>query len=218
MKKIKLLTIISVLMLVIFAFGMVSVGAETTPAEPPVAPVVTDPVQDPVMTDPVASEPATSATDPTDMTYPTDYSDPTGTMSVATEPETVYTRPTEYDEDYEPSTYSDYVSPPPVYTPGDQDFEKKDWEEIQLNIMGGNSGVGDFSDIQNDNSKGDKNSPLLLVLSIVFWCLALSALTFMVLYNPDKKKAVAKAPQSTEKKVTRRSSVSKHLDDYNDGF
>lgn len=216
MNKIKILTIITAFILLMLTLGAVSIGAETTPVEvQPTDPVVTQPVTVPAETDPVASETMATATDATDAT---DYTDPTGTTAVVTEPENEYTRPTEYDENNQPATYSDYVSPAPIYTPAEQDFEENDWEEIELNLSGGGAGVGDFSDIKNNTEKGDKNSPLLLILCIVFWCLALSALTFMILYKPGKKALAAVKAEAKPQKPTRRSSEHTHLDDYNDGF
>jgi len=214
----KLSFLLSVLLvLMISVFGLVTVFAETQPATNPVVidPVVTNPVE------PEPSNPATSpdpvVTNPSEGEIPTEVTEP---YTEQTEPETEFVRPTEYDEDAQPNTYSDYVSPAPIYTPSDQDFEKKDWEEIKIEIKddkGTNKGnVGSFVDIKTNNNKGDEKSPLLLVLCIVFWCLALSCVTFVLVYKP-KVSAVSTSKAEPAKPRTKRTEP-KVSDDYNDGF
>lgn len=212
------------LIIVVLTCSAVAVSAETTPTNP------VD-VTSPAVTTPEPTEPVVTTPDPSqgaDPTAPTegtgaDVTDPSGTEATGTEPATGFTRPTEYDEDDVPSTYSDYISPAPIYTPADQDFDKQDWEKIELDldVEPNKGGVSDFSNIKNNNTKGDKNSPLLLILCIVFWCLALSALTFMILYKPADAKKARHAVANTsdgDHKPPRRSKESHHLDDYNDGF
>ncbi len=218
MKKFSIF-ISTLLVLTVLALGVFTAFAETEPAVPtdPVAPTapVTDPV-DPVPTTVPVTVPATGATDTTDSTDPSGATEPS--TAVSTEPVTEFTRPTEYDENDQPNTYSDYVSPAPIYTPSDQDFQKNEWEEIKLDIKDDKpnpGGVGDFSNIKNNNTKGDEKSPLLLILCIVFWCLALSCLTFVILYKPKTAKAVA--TKTTDKSSVRRTEP-KVSDDYNDGF
>lgn len=215
MKKSSIL-LTGVLVLAMLVLSAFSAFAETQPAATDPAPsvVVTDPVDTTSATTP-STVPATGSTDPTDSTDSTGATEPT---TEATEPVTEYTRPTEYDEDNQPNTYSDYVSPAPIYTPSDQDFEKNDWEEIELDIKAdsNSAGVGDFSNIKNNTSKGDEKSPLLLILCIVFWCLALSCLTFVLLYKPKSaKKVPAKA---TAGRASQRRRDPKVSDNYNDGF
>ncbi|MBQ8000649.1 MAG: hypothetical protein IJ298_05450 [Ruminococcus sp.] len=220
MKKFSILLSVF-LMLTVISMGVFTAFAETQPLTPtdPVTPVPTDVVTDPV-TDPVIPTESIPATGSTDVADPTDPSGVTEPSSIYTEPVTEFTRPTEYDDDNQPNTYSDYVSPAPIYTPSDQDFQKNDWEEIELDIKANDpnsAGVGDFSSIKNNTSKGDEKSPLLLILCIVFWCLALSCLTFVILYKPKTgaKKAVASA--SSGRPASRRTEP-KVSDDYNDGF
>lgn len=211
----KLSIILASVLVVLFALGAFTAFAETVPAV--TEPVATSPVTDPVVTNP--AEVSTTAPSE-DVTSPTDATDPTGATEApteVTEPVTDFVRPTEYDENNQPNTYSDYVSPAPVYTPAEQNFDKNEWEEIELDVDSNSAGVGDFSAIKNNNSTGDEKSPLLLIMCIVFWCLALSCLTFVLLYKPKTgaKKAVAvkadggKSVRRTEPKVS---------DDYNDGF
>ena len=159
--------ITSLIMIVLLSFSMLTTFAETVPTELPPEPTaqVTTPVYEPTE-GPTGFE--GDVTGPTDVTAPTG---PTGEpFTEVTEPLTDFTRPTEYDEDNEPNTYSDYVSPAPIYTPSDQDFSKKDWEEIKIEIKdtpeAGN--IGSFVDIKQNTAKGDEKSPLLLILCIVF--------------------------------------------------
>ncbi len=211
MKKLSLI-FVSVLMAVLVLFTAVSVTAETLPPENDVpTEQVTTPVDEPTQAPTNSDE---DYTDPTDVTSPTG---PTEEPSAeVTEPVTDFSRPTEYDEENQPDTYSDYVSPAPIYTPSDQDFEKKDWEEIKIEIKDTpNAGsVGSFDDIKSNTSKGDEKSPLLLILCIVFWCLALSCLTFVILYKPKVEKATS-APAQTR---VQRKTEPKVSDDYNDGY
>ncbi len=235
MRKFRISALITALL--ILCFGIICVQAETqpteviNPTEAVVQPQETIPVQtEPVESIPDATEPATDV-QPTTGTETTDPSGVTEPSTVVTEPvETA--RPTEYSE---PSTYSDYVSPAPIYTPGDQDFKKNDWENIELNISDKPSGgTGSFINIKNNTSKEDSNNPLLLVGCIAFWFLALSAITFLILYRPEKK-AVAEvatdnddAKDAAPKRKRRYSSKKgadvvahyekKYSDDYNDGF
>lgn len=208
----------TLLVLMFLAVGVFTVFAETQPVIATDPAVPTAPITNPADPDPTTAPetvPATGATDATGSTEPTGYTEPA--TDVQTEPVTEFVRPTEYDEDEQPNTYSNYVSPAPVYTPSDQDFEKNEWEEIKLDIKENKTnseGVGDFSNIKNNNTKGDEKSPLLLILCIVFWCLALSCLTFVILYKPKTAKAVAK---TTDKAPARRTEP-KVSDDYNDGF
>lgn len=233
MKKIRILCAVLAMVMAVSCLGLLSVSAETQPSDV----IYTQPAtNDPVTTEPATAPATVPMTEP--VTVPTDNT----ASTVSTEPVTEYTepatqapRPTEYDEDDEPSTYSDYVSPAPVYTPAEQDFEANDWEEIELNIDSDaavSGGVGDFSAIKNNTSKGDEKSPLLLILCIVFWCLAVSCLTFVILYKPKAAKALQAAgkgktaPQSKGKsqvqikgaQTKRNSSDRRNPDDYNDGF
>lgn len=221
----KKLRIIAFLIIAVLCMGTAAVQAETTPTDVmETQPVSGAPVESqPVSSDPVDVTEPSGSTDPTDNTDPSGATDPTG----ETEPESTV-RPTEYSE---PSTYSDYVSPAPIYTPADQDFEKNDWENIELNLDDkASNGSGSFLNIKNNTSKEDEQNPLLLILCIVFWFLALSAITFLILYRPERNKAsnVKGVPvRSTEKgsrnkKDARRRAPRnyerKYSDDYNDGY
>ncbi len=232
MSKIKVIAILAVL---VMCLGIFVVQAETQPAEAP----VTEPVTAPVQTQPYASEPVESqpvvGTVSTEPTSPTDASQSasgvvsttapiatTAPVTEATEP-TTFVRPTEIAT--EPATYSNYVSPAPIYTPGNQDYNKKDWENIELDLSDNKAPVnpgGSFLNIKNNTSTEDERNPLLLILAIVFWFLALSAITFLLLYRPEKKAAFAKAtPQKKEKVEKPEKSPKyekKYSDDYNDGF
>lgn len=212
MKKISVI-ILSLSAAVLLSFGMLSASAETVPTELPPEPteLVTIPVQEPTEVPTIPGEEVTGPTDVTSPTGPTEEP-----VTEVTEPVTEFTRPTEYDEDNQPNTYSNYVSPAPIYTPSDQDFEKKNWEEIKIEIKDtpNEGNVGSFENIKGNTSKGDEKSPLLLILCIVFWCLALSCLTFVILYKPKTAKAV---PAKAQTRVQRRTDP-KVSDDYNDGF
>ncbi len=219
MKKISIFLSV-LLVLTVLTLGAFTAFAETepVPVTDPAAPTspVTAPVDpvDPTPTTVPVTVPATGSTEATGSTDPSDYTEPS---SGVTEPATDFTRPTEYDEENQPNTYSDYVSPAPIYTPSDQDFEKKDWEEIELDIKEevNPAGPGSFVDIKNNTAKGDQKSPLLLILCIVFWCLALSCLTFVILYKP---KVDAKKAPATAGRVQSRRTDPKVSDDYNDGY
>lgn len=223
MKKLK---VIAFLIIAVLCMSTAVVQAETQPTD-----IIeeTQPVESiPADSQPVSSAPAdttdpSGSTDPSGVTQPSDATDPTG----ETEPVSAV-RPTEYSE---PSTYSDYVSPAPVYTPADQDFEKKDWENIELNIDDKPAGgSGSFLDIKNNTSKNDENNPMLLILCIVFCFLALSAITFLILYRPEKSKAAngkgvavrsAEKDSRNKKAARRRTPMNyerKYSDDYNDGY
>ncbi len=214
MKKFSIifLSVIFALMLSLCAFTASADVTQPVDVEPVPTTPVTSPVENPT------EAPTASVTggfeEPTGVEDPTGVTEPIGEV---TEPVTEFTRPTEYDEDDQPNTYSDYVSPAPIYTPSDQDFEKKEWEEIKIEIKdSSNSGsIGSFDDIKKNTSKGDEKSPLLLILCIVFWCLALSCLTFVILYKPKTAKAVsAKSTGRTQQKRT----DPKVSDDYHDGY
>lgn len=214
MKKFSIifLSVLFALMLSLCVFSASADVTQPVATDPvPTAPPVTAPVINPTE---APTAPVTGSTDPTGDIDPTGVTEPTAQV---TEPVTEFTRPTEYDEDNEPNTYSDYVSPAPIYTPSDQDFEKKDWEEIELDIKEGanSAGVGSFEDIKKNTAKGDQKSPLLLILCIVFWCLALSCLTFVILYKPKTAKAVSARKSSAP---SHRRTDPKVSDDYNDGY
>ena len=231
--------------------GSFNVFAETTPMDE-VAPTedvfatnepyYTDPITDPVTipetapaTDPYYSEPASSISDET---YPSDYTEPytgeTSSIAETTVPvETttqVYTNPPEPTEPDENSTYSDYVSPNPVYTPADQDFEAKDWQEIELDLSADPApGKQSFEAIQKDNSKGNDSIAGFLIAGIVLIFLSIAGFTFVFLYNPFKKpkaKAASGARYTDNSKNRTRSNPQNHFenrkpynpDDYNDGF
>lgn len=192
------------------------------------APVPTDVETDPYTpTTPVD----TGATD----TTPIDYTEPaTGettaalesTTAVSTEPVTNPPEPTEPDEN---STYSDYVSPDPVYTPADQDFQESDWQSIKLDLEADPvAGKNSFIDIQQNNSKGNDSIVGFLIVGLVLIFLSIAGFTFVILYRPYKKKATAKAgtrytePAANAKKSTRTQKSDNRRpynpDDYNDGF
>ena len=189
------------------------------------------------VTDPYYTEPTgTGSTD----TTPTDYTEPytgetTGVADTTAPVETetaVQTNPPEPTEPDENSTYSDYVSPDPVYTPADQDFQEKDWQEIKLDLSADPApGKQRFDSIQNDTSKGNDSIAGFLIVGIVLIFLSLAGFTFVFLYNPFKKK---KAPATSKagtryannSKSSARNSKRDHFenrkpynpDDYNDGF
>lgn len=214
MKKLSFI-LSALLVLTVLITGTATAFAETQPVTDPVTNPVTNPVE-PETTIPSETQIVTDVTNPSDVTDPSDYSEP---VTEETEPETEFVRPTEFDEDEQPNTYSDYVSPAPIYTPSDQDFEKKDWEEIKIEIKddkGPNTGnIGSFDDIKTNTAKGDEKSPLLLILCIVFWCLALSCVTFVLIYKP---KAVAVTTKNEPVKPRAKRTEPKVSDDYNDGF
>lgn len=217
MKRFKFISLTIILMLVITCMGVVVAQAETQPVV--TDPVVTDPISSEVVTDPTVPT-GTQATDPTG----TDATDPTVTDTTEfTEPETQ--RPTEYDE---PSTYSDYVSPAPIYTPGDQDYDKQEWDNLSLDLNNTNTsddGPGSFAGIKNDRSTADRTNPVWIILCIVFWCLSLAAVTLAVLYRPRKAagRVGASTHSRTESSASNKRTPSpryerKYSDDYNDGF
>lgn len=216
MRKLKFISIILSLMILFTCMGVVLAQAETVPVE--TQPVVTDPVSSEVYTDPTSDV----------VTDPTDYTEPTGTeYTDPSEPETQ--RPTEYDE---PSTYSDYVSPDPIYTPGDQDYDSNEWENLALDLSsGGSDGPGSFEKIKSDRSNKDRTNPLWIILCGICWCLSLSAITLAILYKPQgakrKAKATAASSRSRSTSSSSRSKSSrtpspryerKYSDDYNDGY
>lgn len=242
MKK-HLFAALCLVLLLCFAFS-VSVFAETEPYE-----------DDPYYTDgeysdddPYYSEPE-DYTDFTDDPYipdettgdtvydtePTDYIEPDTTQAISTAPITEATSapahtnppaPTEPDAD---STYSDYVSPDPIYTPADQDFEEKDWEEIQLNLTADPApGKQSFAAIQNNTASGNDSAIGFLIVGIVLVFLSLAGFTFVILFRPYKKAAVKQgAATRTSTPAIRSAYPSKAQkdnrrtydpDDYNDGF
>lgn len=231
-----------------------AVSAETLPAfEEPAPteevfateePVYTEPadITEPEYTEPGYSEPEYSEpeysepydTTPSDYTEPytgeaTDTSDSTVPAdTTATEVHTNPPAPTEPDED---STFSDYVSPEPVYTPADQDFQEKDWQKIELDLEADPApGKQRFDDIQNDNSKSNDSIAVFLIVGIVLIFLSIAGFTFVLLYNPlKKKKAPSKATNAryaepAKKKVQSANKPQRenrrpfNPDDYNDGF
>lgn len=235
----------SVLLIFVFCFSLsLTAFAETTPVVD-VAP--TDAViatEVPVYTDaPIDTGTATDPYTPTDPngsipvdTTPTDFSEPVSstatsptetTVPVSTAPVTNPPEPTEPDED---STYSDYVSPDPVYTPADQDFEENDWQEIKLDLNSDTvDGKGSFAYIQQNNSKGNDSIAGFLIVGLVLIFLSLAGFTFVFLYRPYKKKAVVKSgarhaeTKATQSKTSRtptsrNNSRTYNPDDYNDGF
>lgn len=192
---------------------------------------ITEPDSEPDYTEPAYTE--TYATESSDYTEPytgeetgaSDYTEPT---DITTEVHTNPPAPTEPDED---STYSDYVSPAPIYTPADQDFQEKDWQEIELDLSADPApGKQSFADIQNDKSKGNDSIMGFLIGGIVLIFAALAGFTFVFLYNPYKKK---KAPAKTggaryadsgkrnaqpSNRAPRENRRPFNPDDYNDGF
>ncbi len=239
MKK-TILVLVSTLTVLCLCFSMTAF-AETTPLEDivPTEDVfateeVTDYIDDPVdteaPTDPYTpSEPVdTEASD----TAPTEYTEPFSTEATsvpATEIEdtsAVHTNPPAPTEPDEDSTFSDYVSPEPVYTPADQDFQKKDWQEIKLDLEADPApGKQSFANIQNDTSKGNNSIAGFLIAGLVLIFLSIAGFTFVFLYNPlKKKKAPAKAGAryaSSPSREPRRKEDNRRTfnpDDYNDGF
>ena len=238
----------SLLVLLVLCLSLsVTAFAETTPlegvtptedvfaTEEPVYP--TDPIDTTPQTDPYyPTEPYD--TEPIDTT-PSDYTEPSTGESTApldttapssTAPHTNPPEPTEPDED---STYSDYVSPEPIYTPADQDFEDNDWKEIKLNIDSAPSnGKGTFDFIQKNNTKGNDSIAGFLIAGIVLIFLSIAGFTFVIVYRPFKKKAPAKAgaryaeKEAPKRRSSQNRSTSKtrenrrpyNPDDYNDGF
>lgn len=239
MKK-ALFIFVSTLTVLCLCFSLTAF-AETTPIEE-VVPTedvfateeVTDYIDDPVDTE-VPTDPYTPSepvdTQPSDTT-PTEYTEPFSTEATtvpATEIEdtsAVQTNPPAPTEPDENSTYSDYVSPEPVYTPADQDFQKKDWQEIKLDLEADPApGKQSFANIQNDTSKGNDSIMGFLIAGLVLIFLSIAGFTFVILYNPlKKKKAPAKAGtrySSSTSRETRRKEDNRRTfnpDDYNDGF
>lgn len=195
MKKFKFLAVLfSVLM--ILSMAVIAVSAETEPTE---TIIYTEPYTE-IETDP------TFSTD-----YTTEPTEDTEYTEAPTEPTTEFVRPTEYPEDYQPSTHSNYVSPQPVYTPAEQDFNEVEWEKIELDISNNSAGVGDFSSIKNNTSKGDSNNYTLLIVGIILIALAIAGITFVILYNPKMLagKAVASRQSSAGAKSDNRAEKSR---------
>lgn len=239
MKK-RLIASVMLMLVVCFSFS-VTAFAETTPTNEDV--VITEPViatEIPVdtgaqidtgaVTDPYVPE-TTVAPD----TAPTGYTEPAtpGTTApvestvVETAPVTNPPEPTEPDED---STFSDYVSPDPVYTPAEQDFEENDWQEIELNLEAAPSnGKGNFDFIQKNNTKGNDSIVGFLIVGLVLIFFSIAGFTFVILYRPFKKKASVKPgarhaeprasqPKNTRTRTSRDDRRAYNPDDYNDGF
>lgn len=246
MKK-SLFVLVSTLTVLCLCFSLTAF-AETAPLEDivPTEDVfateeVTDYIEDPVYTevptDPYfPSEPA-DITDSTDIydTTPSDYTEPfssettdvsdTAPVTEATDA-TIHTNPPAPTDPDEDSTFSDYVSPAPVYTPADQDFSKKDWQEIQLDLKSDPApGKQSFASIQNDNSKGNDSIAGFLIGGLALIFVSIAGFTFAILYNPfKKKKAPAKAgarysgSPSRENRRREDNRPTFNPDDYNDGF
>ncbi len=234
MSKIKVIAILAVLIL---CLGIFAVQAETQPVQAP----VTEPVTVPVQSQPDVTEPATSqpvGTNPTPPTSPTDASQPasgvvgTTAPSGATEPATEYTEPTTFVRPTEivtePATYSDYVSPAPIYTPGNQDYNKKEWENIELDLSADKAPAnpgGSFLDIKNNTSTTDDVSGMQILLrwgGIGLLILGFAAATFAILYRPSVNPAYVK-PADAQKEKKKKPEKSpryerKYSDDYNDGY
>jgi len=232
---------ISALLLLIFCALPLTAFAETFPMEDitPTEDVIAteDPFYTEVPIDTGAYTDPYYPTDPIDTgvvdTTPTDYTEPaTGettfpeeTTAPVTEVHTNPPAPTEPDEN---STYSDYVSPDPVYTPADQDFQENDWQEIKLDLKADPvAGKQSFEGIQKNNSRGNDSIAGFLIAGIILIFLSIAGFTFVFLYNPyKKKKAPAKAgaryaqPQKQQRN-TRPQQPNRRTynpDDYNDGF
>lgn len=221
-----------------------AVSAETIPSEEIIPTEDVFATEEPYYTDPVYTDPATDPyyTEPVDTgvsdTTPTDYTEPytgetttsaetTAPVETTTQAQTNPPAPTEPDED---STFSDYVSPDPVYTPADQDFQEKDWQEIKLDLSADPApGKQSFEAIQNDKTKGNNSIMGFLIGGIVLIFLSIAGFTFVILYNPFKKKkapAKAGARYANTSKNSANSRQRNHTenrrpynpDDYNDGF
>lgn len=231
MHRMKFISVILTALIVFSVFGLCAVFAETAPTDAN-AEITVPVVSTPVDSEPTESESmGTDNTDSTDFTDSTDSTDPTGTDSIDPS-ETVETeRPTEFSE---PATYSDYVSPAPIYTPGDQDYEKQDWQNLSLDISD-SDGPGSFAGIKNDTSTKDRKNPWWLIGAGVFGFLSLASITFGILYRPanatasQSKKSVVNAKaddvvdiSSAKKSASSKNRVAgyerKYSDDYNDGF
>lgn len=239
MKK-RLFTSLLLFLIICLSFSATAF-AETTPINEevnPTEPVATNvqattasPVDTGVATDP--NTPSTTVaidTTPTDLTTPASSeatSPAETTVPVSTAPVTNPPEPTEPDED---STYSNYVSPDPIYTPADQDFEENDWQEIELNLDAAPSnGKGNFDFIQKNNTKGNDSIMGFLIVGLVLIFLSIAGFTFVILYRPYKKKANAKvaashsestanAKKSARKRTNTDNRRTYNPDDYNDGF
>ncbi|MBQ1977611.1 MAG: hypothetical protein II225_02565 [Ruminococcus sp.] len=244
MKNFKLLSLILTLLMVLSCMSVFIANADP-------ALEITDPpiVEDPVYSEPDYSEPDYSDPDYTEPeeTEPVEtdpeYTEPEETEPVETEPEETeeVSIPTEFEE--EPATHSDYESPEPLYTPGDQDYEKQEWQSLSLDVSNTNKtgGPGSFAQIKNDRSNRDKTNPVWIILCILFWCLSVAAITCAVLIKPKtpKKPAPAyagrtgndsgrtssgrsSAGRSTQSRSSRTPSPRYEKkysdDDYNDGF
>lgn len=213
---------------------------ESLPAETPTT--ATTPV---VTTDPYgATTPSGTAVDPS-VPASTGTSDPLVTdSSMSTAPTELVstvpaTRPAEIASD--PGYTSDYVAQPPAFQPGEHDVQKQEWDaleedqivkdaEKQLSVSGG-SGSGSFKSIKDNKSKGDEKNPLLFILSILCWFVALGLATFAILYRSGKK-IVVKSSSGSETKVKnskssragryaaskKRPAVKLSEDEYSDGF
>lgn len=193
--------------------------ATVAPTTAATVPTETSPVENATGTTSATSATDTSAVDSTPAS-----SVPDTTASAAT---TVHTNPPEPTEPDEDSTYSDYVSPAPVYTPADQDFEENDWEEIELDLGAEPAdGKGSFAYIQENNRKGNDSIMHFLIIGIVLLFLAIAGFTFVILYKPKalakaktSKKGTRYAQSSNPYKSTKSDTRSKRQrDDYDDGY
>ena len=136
MKNFKLLSLILTLLMVLSCMSVFIANADPA-LEITDPPIVEDPVysapdySDPDYSDPDYTEP--EETEPVE-TDP-EYTEPEETEPVETEPEETeeVSIPTEFEE--EPATHSDYESPEPLYTPGDQDYEKQEWHSLSLDVL-----------------------------------------------------------------------------------
>ncbi|MDO4419977.1 MAG: hypothetical protein Q4B92_06395 [Ruminococcus sp.] len=243
--KIRLLAV-TFSVLLIFACLSFTASAETTPAD------IATPTEDVFATEEATVYTDTAidtgaVTDPYDPTgpvdtgsvdtTPSDYTEPysseaTGTTetTAVTDPTTatVHTNPPEPTEPDEDSTFSDYVSPQPVYTPAEQDFQENDWQAIKLDLEADPvAGKQNFASIQNNNSKGNDSIVGFLIVGLVLVFLSLAGFTFVILYRPYKKKAPTKAARYAENTRQRRNPSERpertnrrqlNPDDYNDGF
>ena len=235
MNKKRLLSIV-LAALCILMMGVMSVSADTTDAPYTDAPDYTEVQPTDVVVDPQPTEIPTEAvpTEPTDVvsTEPTEV--PTGE---ATQPAPTQ-RPTEFLED--PGYDSDYTPPSNAFAPGHHDTEAKDWVNIDENEIvkdseGGVSlsdkdgGYGGFGFDKSEESTSDEKSPLLFILALIAWFLALGCVTFAVFYRPSKATAkngaknaktgaTGRTGRSGSKKGGRYASSRVKKDDYNDGY
>ena len=253
MKK-RLLTVAALSAAILLSLSL-TVYAETTPeedvflTEPVIAteePVYTEEIPDVTedYTSPLTSEDPYSS-DPYDTTPTEDYTGDTSAATGSTDstettavPTTgIVTTPMEPTEPDEDSTFSDYVSPDPVYTPAVQDFQENDWQEIKLDLEAAPApGKQSFEFIQNDTTQENKGSATLLIIGIVLLFVALAGITFLIIPIPviigtksSKKGAAvtAQRPAQPQRRTQERERYTRtntdnrrtfNPDDYNDGF